>query len=512
MDNLQFLFFLITNKQKTMKKIFSLMVACAAMFAFAACEEGSENTDKGNNDGGEKTALATPVLTVTDVTNTSFVVTWEAVENAVSYMVNDGEKNNTITETSFKMEKLNAGQYTVKVMAIPASDSNYSNSAWASISEIVTGLTPEEAASWVTYSVALPTEADAANHKYPFNSFFQTIKGTGIADIRYVVTTDMQSDASEVISDGYISDDKELEAANSDAGLVLPWSVNPETQYRAIAQVTNGDGLYVYFDKKITTEAAPAQHPELALWIGEWTASVKEVFSWEYTVTGEFDSEENKENDDKINTTSKTKDKSFKIRIEAMPDLAFNAVAIYGMTEVELVDAEDKVIEIPAFGQIDAYGFLNIVTGMQVGDLGGGYSAEWLCFCESAGQLVPVMGSYITHYLEIDENKNVTTYTMGGGTLTDGNEFTAYSMDVYGINRQSSQMVPLYNFDEEHLVFDVPAGPITMVPYVGTDDDTTGGNEDNTTEEPVAQSFSKGMNFKSFPVSKASAQSVVVKM
>ena len=82
-----------------MKKIFSLMVACAAMFAFAACEEGSENTDKGNNGGGEKTALATPVLTVTDVTNTSFVVTWEAVENAVSYMVNDGEKNNTITET-----------------------------------------------------------------------------------------------------------------------------------------------------------------------------------------------------------------------------------------------------------------------------------------------------------------------------------------------------------------------------------------------------------------------------
>lgn len=497
------------------------MVACAAMFAFAACEDGTD--DQGNNNGGgEKATLATPVLTVTDVTSTSFVVTWEAVENAVSYMVNDGEENKTITETSFKMENLNAGKYTVKVMAIPATDSNYSNSAWASISEIVTGLTAEEASDWVTYSVTLPTEADAANHKYPFNSIFQTIKGSGISEIRYGVVTDMSTDISELITGGYIATEEELAAANSESGLVFTWSVNPETAYRAIAQVTNADGLYVYLEGKQTTTAAPAEHPELELWVGEWTASVKEVLSWEYTVVGQFDDEENKEEDDKITNKSKTQDKTFKIRIEPATEMAFNAVEIYGMTEILFEDKEGNDVEVPTYGMIDGYGYLEIYTGFEMGDIGDGYTATWLCYCEMKGGIGPVIGQFVTHYLEMDQNKNVTTYTMGGGKLQDGSEFTAYSMDVYAVNTTEMMMAPLYDFTKEQLVFNVPAGPISMVPYVSTGDGTTD-NEDNTTEdnttedtttdeEAKVQSFSKGANNKTFPVAVAAAQSLVYKM
>ena len=83
-----------------MKKFFSLMVAFAAMFTFAACETPADGDDNNNGNGNKPTtptALAKPVLSVEDVTSTSFIVKWEAVENAIGYMVNDGSKNHNIT-------------------------------------------------------------------------------------------------------------------------------------------------------------------------------------------------------------------------------------------------------------------------------------------------------------------------------------------------------------------------------------------------------------------------------
>lgn len=81
----------------------------------------------------EPVPLEIPVPDIGETTDTYFIVSWEAVENAVSYeyTVNDGEPQ-SVTETSVQISTPEAGTYTVKVRALPEESSEeFQPSDWA---------------------------------------------------------------------------------------------------------------------------------------------------------------------------------------------------------------------------------------------------------------------------------------------------------------------------------------------------------------------------------------------
>lgn len=102
----------------------------------------------------EPQTLAAPQLTVTNITDNSFTVKWEAVENATSYQIDFGGQISSKNATSVKYENLEEGKYTVKVRAI--SEKNFNPSDWSTAeAEIKIKWTPVEEdwyGEWTLYS------------------------------------------------------------------------------------------------------------------------------------------------------------------------------------------------------------------------------------------------------------------------------------------------------------------------------------------------------------------------
>lgn len=109
--------------------------AMIAMMALAVLFSCDKKTEPEPEPQPEPTTLATPTLNVADQNETSFTVSWSAVQNAVSYgyTLNDGAEQNT-AETSVSFTDLEAGTYTVKVKAIAPEGDEFEDSQWGSIS------------------------------------------------------------------------------------------------------------------------------------------------------------------------------------------------------------------------------------------------------------------------------------------------------------------------------------------------------------------------------------------
>lgn len=103
------------------------MIALAASAILFSCEEPAPEP--------KPVPLATPVVSVSEQTETSFVIAWEAVEHAVSYVysLNDGAEQNT-SELSATFTDLTEGTYNVKVKAIAPEGEEYLDSDWATVS------------------------------------------------------------------------------------------------------------------------------------------------------------------------------------------------------------------------------------------------------------------------------------------------------------------------------------------------------------------------------------------
>lgn len=401
-----------------MKKYFSLMVAFAAMFAFAACTPSNEEGEEPST----PTALAKPVLTVENVTSTSFEVKWEAVENAVSYMVNNGSENKTVTETSFKMEKLNAGTYTVKVMALAAENSNYTNSEFASIQQAVTGLTPDEC-DWVECSVSLPTEEDAASGYFPFLHIFHSFKGTGIVEIKsgcFTAANYENTPAATLAAECDALDADTVALANGDGVTTVFQGVQSETEYRLIAVVTNEDGLTVIFDHKITT-AETQPHPSMENWVGLWEVTTEQAFVIPAA------------EDEPIYLTDQTNT----VGVEIVPalDYAYNAVAIYGLS---VADPEGT----PALGLVgtaeDGSDVLQLVNWLSVGAAqDGSYYMIWNSWSD-----VTLSDGTTGYYLVSGEYPAFTVNNGVGypyeGSLDGGGTFKVLAWDIYAYDASGS--------------------------------------------------------------------------
>lgn len=108
------------------------MIALAATAFLSSCEKTETES--------EPVALSTPVLTVVEQTESSFMVIWDLVENAVSYTytINNGTEEST-TDESAQFTDLTEGTYTVKVKAVAPEGDEFIDSDWASINVTLEG-------------------------------------------------------------------------------------------------------------------------------------------------------------------------------------------------------------------------------------------------------------------------------------------------------------------------------------------------------------------------------------
>lgn len=256
-----------------MKKFFSMMVAFATLFAFVACTKSSNGTDEPKP--GNDTQLATPAPQATEVGDTYFTVAWEPVQGAEAYIVNLKSTNVTVTETSYTFENLNAGNYTVNVIA---TGTGYKNSKPGQVSVTLTGAT---SVNWFTQTVAL-AEENAEEGYGPYNAINVIWQGEGVKDLSYGV---FPTASAEGVSDQTIISSLESVSAEHIAKVNtaegLPLIVGPVyggTSYTVFAYVTNEAGVTFLARNEIATETAQPSAAALS-WVGTWTVKSHAIYS-----------------------------------------------------------------------------------------------------------------------------------------------------------------------------------------------------------------------------------------
>ena len=404
-----------------MKKFFSMMMIAAAVFAFAACEKTGEDdgTTGGGNKGGK---LATPELAETH-TETSFTLTWGAVENAEAYMLNlDGKFYNT-EECSYTFENLNGGSYTVRVKATAE---GYEESDWAKITVTLTGLIH---ADWFTQTLSLPEVDETVDYGngqmvtyQPYNAVKALWQGTGVNDFKYALfetakieeASDAQIKASLKTFDNINS---ALELINSAEGLeVIFGGCSANTSYTAYVWVKNEAGQEFFTNNEITTEGfdIPA---ETQAWIGTWNAKTSQVISI----------------DDSGKGTLSAQEQTFNFTVSASATDPYTVV-IDGLS----VLGKDN----PTIGYVKE-NTLAIMTSLSIGTDANGIQYMWLPYVSLDGELAGLnnFGAEVpAHFLTMAEDGTVTGET--GKFVAEYQDGTAVDVEVvsselYGVNSQN---------------------------------------------------------------------------
>ena len=267
-----------------------MMVALAAVFTFAACENGTPEEPTPS----KGTKIDAPKVEITDVVEDGFTAKWGAVENAKSYSVVLSKANSSktetqnVTETSVTFSGLGIGTYTVSVKAI--ANEGYKDSDYAKATTAVEGAT---SADWFELSVFV-TNDYASKGYYSYNSVFYTMKGTDVTSVSVMITT--AEIAASYTTDEILSQLKpvgadSISAINTAEGLfsaVEQCPANTEFVFYALAE--NADGATVFTHK--TTKTTEVVVPEaFKPWIGTYTASYTKLVSGNGTITdatGEF--------------------------------------------------------------------------------------------------------------------------------------------------------------------------------------------------------------------------------
>ena len=404
-----------------MKKFFSMMMACAAVFALTACGEDTPGGTGGGggNKGGK---LATPEVTETH-TETSITVSWGAVENAEAYIVNLAGKTYNTEACEYTFDNLNAGKYTIRV---GAKAEGYEDSDLAKIEVTLTGATSVD---WFTQTLSLPAVDETVDYGngqvvvyQPYNAVKVLWKGTGVADIKYAL---FETAALEGVADLQIKGNMNtfedingaLELINSADGLeVIYGGLSGSTSYTACVLVENEAGQEFFTKEEITTEGfdVPA---ETQAWLGSWNAKTSQVITIDQNGAG----------------TLSAKDETFTLTIAASttaPDM----VVIDGLS----VLGEDN----PTIGYVTD-NTLTIATNFSIGSDASGVSYMWLPYVAVDGQLLGLNdfgGEVPAHVLTMAEDGTVTGETGKFGVkFNDGTEAEAEVVctELYGVNEQN---------------------------------------------------------------------------
>lgn len=266
-----------------MKKFFSMIMIAAAVFAFAACEKGGDDTGSTGNGTGTKQQLATPQLSETH-TETSITVTWAPVENAEAYKVGLGGKYYDTEECTYTFQNLNAGTYEILVMALA---DGYTNSEIAKISVELTGATSVDWFTQTLSKITTPVEVEDANGNKSivngYDGFSYSWKGTDVVDVSAgifptaslegVTTNDIKKEL-QLVHESIVAD------INSETGYegVVAGCVG-STSYTMCVLVKNKAGVEFFTKNDITTDEAIASD-ETKAWFGEWTCTTEKIFTY----------------------------------------------------------------------------------------------------------------------------------------------------------------------------------------------------------------------------------------
>lgn len=392
------------------------MMVVAAAFTFAACGE-PEATEPGPGPEPTGKKLATPVLK-SEQTETSFTITWDAVTGADSYIVNFDGKNNNVTECTFTVEDLNAGDYTVRVKAQGA---GYEDSDNAKIVVTLTGLTSVD---WFTQTVSLPengTVIDEENGTVvnSYDAFFFDWKGTGVTDLKFVIfeTAGIPATQQEIV-------------ANMNDGNAVLASVNGEegyhgvvgqlygsTSYTIFVKVKNGEGQEFFTSNEIKTGEVVV--PEITkAWLGSYSAYTEKIVDFE----AETDNIKDQRTD-------------FTFDVELIEGTA-NEVWVYGLSIIPDTPAYGVIL--PA--QEGDETFLCLMNMASLYELNGGYVAAWLAYCAvgaaaddlTAGHTF-VTGEYYAMVFQKSADGTIE-YKPGNGQLSDERYFEVAAFDVVALN------------------------------------------------------------------------------
>ena len=390
-----------------MKKFFSLMVAVAAMFTFAACEN-SDPTPAGDQ------KLATPVVEIVDVTETGFTVQWGAISGAESYSVNMKGKSYTTAETSYTFTDLNAGEYSVRVMA---TGKGYKNSDFSEAKvAVVTGAT---SVSWFTQTLTLVPENDeyAAEGYYPYNAADFSWKGTGIVDLKYGMfrTADLDgasnADILANLNDLGAQFDAIIAGVNGDGVASVFEDLTGSTSYTLCTWVKNSADQEFLAKNEITTAEAELI-AEAKAWLGDWTAYTEKLMV--YAQSG---------------ITYEDTRRDFSLSITAYP----------GYADILIVDGFSELgAGLPAIGQVFTDGgknTLGLLNQEMIDELDGGMYITWMAYCNFNGSGNFVLGNFPTYLVTMGETIEGSMYS---DTFNDGTPFTVVAMDLLGWDGNTS--------------------------------------------------------------------------
>ena len=396
-----------------MKKFFSMIMIAAAALSFAACSEKADNDEpnNGGNGGGNGSKLETPAPEVAETGDTWFTISWEAVANADSYTLMIKGKNFNTTETSYKFENYNAGDYTVRVKAI---GEGYKDSDFGSVNVTLTGATSVD---WFQSSVA-PAPVNEEKGYGPYNAVEFTWKGTGVKSLSYglYISENLITVDDKTIKDALEAVDAEtLAAVNSADGLTAVLGpINGGTTYTMCLLATNEAGIEFFSKQEVTTESAEPSDVAKA-WVGTWEVKSTQKYSI----------------DDKGVGTIVDGADTFTVNITTSPNDP-NEVIVDGWS----VLGEGFV----TYGIVGKEGELNILNGTNLGvSEDGSFYYYWLgWFSIDGGDAQISMDGYPSNVVTMDGD-NATSTNKYNLYYDDGTPAptVCYCSDVFGVNEQN---------------------------------------------------------------------------
>lgn len=464
-----------------MKKFFSMMVAFAAMFTFAACG-GDDATNDGNDPTpGTKKQLAQPVVTVTETGDDFFTISWDAVAGAKEYLVYLDKNNQPkTTETTYTFSDLNAGTYKPRVKAI--GDGTVKDSEYSAVIEIA--VKGASSVNWFTQTVGLPEDSAelAAKGINSSNTVVFNWQGDGVEALsyKYFFNDDDFAKMTEdqIVAEMYALDAETLAYVNTAEGIDLQFTdMAGNTEYVLCAYVVKAGKTFL--DKKVVKTNPTQLTLGTQAWVGSWNASTAQIVEW-----GEE------------GFTFSEQTTEFSLNIEPYNEWYSNYVWVDGFS----VLGENA----PAFGQISHEKVVNAEkTGYEytgnyilelmcyetIGELGDGFWAVWMPLCTKGNSgYTFVQGSFAGYTLTLNPTTGAVTCKPYSGQLSDGSAFEVKMMDIFAVNPNAGQVGPLAMDDQ--------GTPYTIY---------KAGNIENVTKAAAAASTSsvapKAMKAASFPTS-----------
>lgn len=259
-----------------MKKFFSMMVAMATLFSFAACEDNPEPTPE----PGKKTKLENPVLAIAEQTATSVTISWEAVANAANYSVVLGTDISTTDKTSVTFNDLSIGKHTISVKALAAKDSKWSDSDYVSIEVNIEG---ETEADWFSQELFISNDY-ADQGIYDFNSVFYSWEGIGVTGMKFgyfaTATAENMSNDEILAELQTINDTEVFDYVNTTGYVGVLTGIPAATDVTVVVYVTNEEGKSVLCRDNIVT--AEAVVPEVYKpWIGTYSVTASHKYQFD---------------------------------------------------------------------------------------------------------------------------------------------------------------------------------------------------------------------------------------